>query len=94
MRGPPGSQGDVGLAGPRSGGVTYTRWGKSSCPNVPGTECVYDGIAGGSHHTHNGGGANYLCMPLVPQYTLLDQPGVRGHSYVYGSAYVQPLQGE
>ena len=26
--------------GPRSGGVVYTRWGKTSCPNVSGTQLV------------------------------------------------------
>ena len=33
--GPQGQKGDQGVAGPprpRSGGVVYTRWGKSSCP--------------------------------------------------------------
>ena len=49
-RGATGPQGPVGPAGPRSGGVTYTRWGKSSCPNVAGTELVYSGRAGGSHY--------------------------------------------
>ena len=58
-------KGDIGPAGPRSGGVTYTRWGKSSCPNITGTELVYSGRTGGSHYQH-GGAANYLCMPTDP----------------------------
>ena len=91
--GPPGEKGAVGPAGPRSGGVTYTRWGKSSCPNVTGTELVYAGRAGGSFYTDTGGGANYLCMPLDPEYTLAYEAGVRGHSYVYGAEYEHPLQG-
>ena len=85
-RGPPGLQGAVG---PSSGGVTYTRWGKSSCPNVTNTELVYGGRAGGSDHTHNGGGANFLCMPSDPEYTLTHQAGVRGHGYVYGVEYIK-----
>ena len=92
-RGTTGPQGAVGPAGPRSGGVTYTRWGKSSCPNIAGTELVYTGRAGGSHYTHKGGGANYLCMPLDPEYTLPFQAGVRNHNYVYGAEYEAPLQG-
>ena len=39
-RGPQRQKGDQGVAGPpgpRNGGVVYTRWGKSSCPNVSGT---------------------------------------------------------
>ena len=89
-----GPQGDVGPAGPRSGGVTYTRWGKSSCPNITGTEMVYKGRAGMSDRSHDGGGANYLCMPEDPEYTLPHWPGVRNHSYVYGTEYEgRPLQG-
>ena len=35
-----------------------------------------------------GGAANYLCMPNDPlPYTA----GVRGHSYVHGTEYEQPL---
>ncbi len=79
-RGATGPQGPVGPAGPRSGGVTYTRWGKSSCPNITGTELVYTGRAGGTHYTHKGGAANYLNMPLDPEYSLSYQAGVRGHN--------------
>ena len=85
-RGLQGFRGPIGPSGPRSGGVIYTRWGKSSCPSVPGTRMVYNGRVGGSHYTHNGGGANYLCMPPDPQYTLRYDSGVRGHSYLYGTA--------
>ena len=85
-RGEAGETGRQGLAGPRSGGVVYTRWGKTSCPNVSGTELVYAGRAGGSHHTHKGGAANYLCMPDDPDY-LRYSPGVQGYSYVYGAEY-------
>ena len=81
-----GEQGVAGLPGPRNGGVVYTRWGKSSCPNVTGTELVYAGRAGGSWYGHTGGGANYLCMPTDPDY-LEYQPGVQGWSYVYGAEY-------
>ena len=47
-QGPAGPPGPVGPPGPRSGGAIYTRWGKSSCPQVAGTELVYSGITGGS----------------------------------------------
>ena len=36
-----GPAGPAGTPGPRSGGALYTRWGKSSCPQVEGTELVY-----------------------------------------------------
>ena len=91
-RGATGPQGPVGPTGPRSGGVTYIRWGKSSCPNIAGTELVYSGRAGGSHYQH-AGAANYLCMPTDPQYTLRYRAGVQGKMYVYGTEYQDPLQG-
>ena len=97
-RGPTGTPGRVGPAGPvgppgpQSGGVVYTRWGSSSCPNVSGTTLVYTGRAGGSHYTHNGGGANHLCMPLDPEYSLAYRSGVQGQAYVYGTEYEYPLQ--
>ena len=93
-RGPQGQRGEQGVAGPpgqRNGGVVYTRWGKTICPNVTGTELVYAGRAGGSWWSHTGGGANYLCMPNNPEY-LEYQPGVQGYSPVYGAEY-QPFVG-
>ena len=67
-QGPPGPQGDQGLPGPRSAGVTYIRWGKSSCPDTNDTQLVYAGRAGGSEHNSQGGGAEKLCLPLDPDY--------------------------
>ncbi len=68
-RGRDGPKDKEGPLGPQGGGLTYIRWGNSSCPsNVSETEMVYSGIAGGSHHRHAGGGSNYLCMPKDPQY--------------------------
>ena len=91
-RGATGPKGSVGPPGPRSGGVTYIRWGKSSCPNIAGTERVYTGRAGGTHFEH-AGAANYLCMPLDPQYTLSYRLGINGPNYVYGTEYQDPLRG-
>ena len=84
-----GEKGEPGVAGPlgpRSGGVVYTRWGKTRCPNVSGTELVYAWRAGGTYIGHRGGAANYLCMPDDPDY-LRYQPGVQGDNYVYGTEY-------
>jgi len=66
--------------------MVYTRWGKTSCPNVSGTELVYARRAGGTLLTHRGGTANYLCMPDDPDY-LRYGPGVQGISSVYGVEY-------
>ena len=91
-RGTAGATGRQGPPGPRNGGVVYTRWGKSSCPSVPGTTLVYAGRAGGSHYTH-AGASSYLCMPNDPQYTLNYRAGVQGYSYVYGTEYENPVVG-
>ena len=84
-----GEKGEPGIAGPPApsrGGVVYTRWGKTICPNVSGTELVYAGRAGGTDYSQSGGAANYLCMPGDPDY-LRYQSGVQGHNYVYGAEY-------
>ena len=62
IEGPRGETGEQGPPGAINGGVTYTRWGKTSCPTVSGTELVYSGITAGSWYADTGGGANYLCI--------------------------------
>ena len=84
--GPTGPQGEQGVQGPPSGGVTYTRWGRTNCPTGQGTELVYAGRAGGTHWEHSGGAANYICMPDDPNH-LQYQSGVQGQSYVAGVEY-------
>ena len=81
-----GEPGIPGPPGPSSGGVVYTRWGRTTCPDTPGTELVYAGRAGGSRHNAQGGAANYLCMPENPDY-LEYSPGVQDLSPVYGVEY-------
>ena len=94
-QGPAGPPGPQGPPGPTSGGAIYTRWGKSSCPQIQGTELLYSGITGGTWYDHTGGGANYLCMPQDPEYstTLTYRDGSQGHAYVYGTEYESPVQG-
>ncbi len=69
VKGEVGPRRNTGAPGPKSGGVVYTRWGNSTCPNVPGTGHLYNGRVGGSHHNH-GGAANHLCSYLLIQNTL------------------------
>ena len=97
-RGVPGLQGEKGERGPvgpqglrgiHAGGAMYTRWGRKSCPS--GRQVVYTGIAGGSHYTHSGGGANYLCLPNNPQYSKNGVPQYL--NYLYGSEYQSTLVG-
>ena len=71
MRGDPGLRGAVGepgLQGPPAGGAVYTRWGRTTCPTVQETHLLYSGRAGGSPEQHEGGGANYLCLPNNPDH--------------------------
>ena len=87
-QGPAGPQGDQGPPGPRSAGVTYIRWGKSSCPTTPGTQLVYAGRAGGSVYSAQGGGAEKLCLPLDPDYiTAPRSTSATLFSTLYGAEY-------
>ena len=99
MRGEKGERGEEGEVGPpgspgsASGGVLYTRWGKSSCPSTPGTELVYAGRAGGTYYGEQGGGSNYLCMPEDPQYdsSLSYRAGIQNKARVLGAEYQNPV---
>ena len=86
MKGDLGVEGPPGPPGPAGGGTVYIRWGRTTCPRVPGTERVYEGIAAGSSYGQKGGGSNRLCLPKVPKYSSY-QPGVQGHSPLHGSEY-------
>ena len=84
-QGPPGSQGPPG---PRSAGVTYIRWGKSSCPSVTGTQLVYAGRAGGTNYGSSGGGAEKLCLPLDPDYiNVARSTSATLYSTLHGAEY-------
>ncbi|XP_066288938.1 short-chain collagen C4-like isoform X2 [Branchiostoma lanceolatum] len=65
--------------------VTYVRWGKKTCPQH--AELVYEGVIGGSHYGHSGGGANYLCMPYQPTYDAPATGGQTTRGLLYGSQY-------
>ena len=84
-KGESGGKGDRGVQGllgpqgpsPSSGGL-YTRWGRTSCPDVDGTETVYSGRAGGSSF-----GTNFVCMPNDPEYSSSST----GTHIMYGVEY-------
>ena len=91
-RGPPGARGERGTTGaqgppgPSTGGVTYIRWGRTTCPNTSGTELVYKGWAAGSLWSHSGGGSNYQCITEEPQ-NFAFGPSTSDSSYIYGAEY-------
>ena len=84
--GPKGNMGEQGPPGPRNGGVTYVRWGRTTCPNTTGTELVYAGRAAGASHDQRGGTNDHLCLPEQPQY-LAYGPGVHARSPIHGVEY-------
>ncbi len=86
LRGPAGTQ---GLPGPVSAGVTYIRWGRTSCPEALGTEVVYSGRAAGTYYAHKGGSAENVCLPNNPDY-LSSANGVQGSAYLVGAEYKAP----
>ena len=78
--GPPGPPGSV------SGGATYIRWGRTRCPNITGTNLVYNGRAAKSFFNQKGGGSNYQCLPNNPEYGGYAS-GVQNSSPIYGVEY-------
>ena len=69
------------------GGVTYIRWGKTTCPNIHGTSLVYDGYTAGTHYSESAGGANIICLPKVPQYHNEANAANTGDSELHGAEY-------
>ena len=70
-------------------GVTYVRWGKSSCPSVAGTQLVYAGRASGAaFNSPGGGGGEILCLPLNPDYISNSQStNASFYSTLHGAEY-------
>ncbi len=69
------------------GGVSFIRWGRTSCPDTEQTEVVYKGRVVGPYSTHNGGGSNYLCLTdnSVPLPFTSGKQYLR--NYVHGTEY-------
>ena len=93
-KGETGASGPQGLPGPRSGGVTYVRWGRTTCPNTTGTELVYAGRAAGGNRENTGGTNDILCLPEEPEYMNFTQdldPRTTINGVEYKTNYDQPL---
>ena len=69
-------------------GVTYTRWGHTTCPSSTGAQLVYSGRAGGTRASIQGGAAQKLCLPDNPDY-IATTAGVsaRYWSTIHGVEY-------
>ncbi|XP_035685760.1 short-chain collagen C4-like [Branchiostoma floridae] len=94
--GPAGEQGERGADG-NGGGSVYIRWGRTTCPNDTDTSIIYDGIAGGTHYSHSGGGANYVCLPKDPEWGVFTDGSQGTGAYMQGAEYQlgsnSPFQG-
>ena len=86
QKGMTGDAGPPGPPGPCCGGVTYIRWGRTTCPGSQGTELVYKGRAAGSHYTHASGGSNYQCLTEDPE-NFDYGPGNADQAFIYGAEY-------
>jgi len=67
-----------------TGGVSYVRWGRTSCVGV--ATVLYKGFAASSRPSKNGGGSDYLCLHDAPQWQVVI-PGVQGESDLVGVEY-------
>nr|XP_039258729.1 uncharacterized protein LOC120335304 [Styela clava] len=80
-----------------SGGTTYVRWGRRDCPEKTLTSIVYSGVAAGTHYSHGGGAAKYICIfgNITYDHGRYVE-GSQGSSHIYGveyrdSAWTYPL---
>ena len=74
--------------------MTYTRWGHSACPSVSDTQMLYTGRVAGVPFDKKGGGANYLCLPNDPEYSLSKINLPDFYSTLSGTEYEFPLVGK
>ena len=66
--------------------MSFTRWGRTTCPATGGTERLYEGLVVGSKY-NEAGSAQYHCLHRQPQF-LDTTPGVQSHrAYIYGTEY-------
>ena len=72
---------------PSTGGVTYVRWGNSSCPDVIGTSRVYEGRAASGSYYYYGGAADFVCLISQGKYHSASTTTNSGRAYMYGTEY-------
>ncbi|XP_022110550.1 uncharacterized protein LOC110990063 [Acanthaster planci] len=74
-----------------SGGDTYVRWGRTTCPNDIKTELIYAGTVGGSYFSHKGGSVDFFCLPSQPEWAPTYSDSANSQSYLYGAEYELPF---
>ena len=77
----------IGNGGGSSGGiVSYTHWGKNSCPY--GAELIYKGFAASGHYNHSGGISSLLCLTDKPTFDVENvSDGNQDGALLYGTEY-------
>ena len=66
-------------------GTTYTRWGRTTCPN--GADVAYTGYAGGSWYNHDGAASSMLCLPKDPDWASYTDGVQLTSGFVFGAEY-------
>ncbi|XP_072023269.1 uncharacterized protein [Amphiura filiformis] len=70
-------------------GVTYIRWGRTVCPDT--ADLVYTGVSAGAKGSDGGnvpgGGSNYQCLTLSPQFNRSESGQQPARSRIYGAEY-------
>ena len=66
--------------------MSFTRWGRITCPSTQGTQLVYEGTVVGSRY-NQAGSSEYLCLHNKPEF----HPTNPGHQHyrakLYGTEY-------
>lgn len=71
---------------PTSIGMSFTRWGRSTCPDTNGTELLYQGVMAGSSF-NEAGSTEYICLHQQPEF-LNTTAGLQRHrGTLYGTEY-------
>ncbi len=70
----------VGWSTPGGGGPPTQTQEELNC-------CTKDWLLHGSHSTHKGGGADYLCLPKDPEYSAYQAGDYSHGNYLYGVEY-------
>lgn len=66
----------------------FTNWGRKSCPDD--TEQLYTGYAAASYYSHQGSGANMVCLTAEPRYHQYNDGNQNG-ALLYGVMYALNL---
>ena len=66
--------------------MSFTRWGRITCPNTEGTQLLYQGTMAGSRYNEPGS-AEYLCLHQQPQFLQIHPGASTARATLYGTEY-------